>query len=363
MSKPIIDGHTHLTGEEDLGVLRSVAARIPLVGFNVLAVTGQTFVRDLALVFLAKHRFPGFAYGFGGLDHSAHLCGAAATPSLAAQARRLATIGVDGLKLIESKPDTRKLIGEPLDGPYYAELFATLEELDMPVLWHVADPEEFWDPARTPKWALERNWGYGPSFPSKESLYAEVERVLARHPRLRVIFAHFFFLSADLDRADRFLAAHPRVRFDLAPGVEYLYNFSRSREHSRDFFVRHADRIVFGTDAGMIAGAPATGVEARIRLVLRFLGGRGEYRIPPEADFLLGPPEDGIIRGLDLPDEAQRLICHDNFCAFAGSKPRTLDRKAAAAECQRLEVGIRDAGGDNSSRQTTMRVAAELCSG
>ena len=46
---------------------------------------------------------------------------------------------------------------------------------------------------------------------SKEELYAEVDEVLRRHPNLRVIFAHFYFLSADLPRAARFFDAHPEA--------------------------------------------------------------------------------------------------------------------------------------------------------
>ena len=357
----IVDGHNHLRREQDLAVFRQVAARVPLEGFNVLAEAGPAHADGLALGFIAKHREPGLAYCFGCLDHTALFSrGAAAAPALAAQVRTLAAIGMDGLKLIESKPDTRKSMGEPLDGSYYAEAFAALEALDLPVLWHVADPPEFWDPARTPAWARQRGWGYDTTFPSFETLHAEAGRVLDRHPRLRVIFAHFMFLSHDLDRAARFLADHPRVSLDLAPGIELFYNLSRDRERSRAFFMRHADRILFGTDAGLIAGDAAVRVEARIRLVWRFLETGDDYRVPPEADFLLGPPEDGVIRGLALPKDVLRRIGSGNFRALAGARPRPLDRRAAAAECRRLAVASRAAGGSPATWQVAVDAAAEL---
>ena len=44
---------------------------------------------------------------------------------------------------------------------------------------------------------------------TKEELYSEVEQVLRQHPGLKVILAHFYFLSADLPRARRFMDEHP----------------------------------------------------------------------------------------------------------------------------------------------------------
>jgi len=336
---PIVDCHNHLECIEDLDVLGEVATRVPLERFTILSlpVTSPHPADSFLLAHLAKSRHPEKAYIFGAWDHSERPSDQPkAAAALAAQVREQAAIGVDGWKLLESKPDMRQSLGEALDGPYFAAGFAALESLDLPVLWHVADPETFWDPATTPAWALAHNWGYGPRFPSKESLYAEVERVLDRHPRLRVVFAHFFFLSADLDRAARFLAAHPRVGFDLAPGIELLYNLSLDRDRARDFFIRHADRIYFGTDAGLLRHASVETVEARIRLVLRFLATGDTFRVPADADFLLGPPDDGIIRGLDLPPAVLERITSANQLERVGPCPKPLDRSAAAALCRRL---------------------------
>ncbi|MEI6166627.1 MAG: amidohydrolase family protein [bacterium] len=328
MKIPIVDCHNHLLCTEDLDVFGEVAKRVPLEGFTILSlpVTSQEQADSLPLAYQAKRRFPEQAYIYGAWNHTERLSKHPdAVPSLAAQVRAQAICGVDGWKIIESKPDLRRSLGEALDGPYFAEGLAALEKFNLPVLWHVADPETFWDPATTPAWALSRNWGYGLGFPSKESLYAEVERVLDRHPRLRVVFAHFYFLSADLDRAARFLSAHPHVGFDLAPGVEFFYNLSRDRDQARDFFIRHADRIYFGTDAGLMRGAPVTSVEARIRLVWRFLATGDTFRVPADADFLLGPPEDGIIRGLDLPSPVLERILAANFRERVGPHPKPLE--------------------------------------
>lgn len=343
MKTQIIDCHNHLLCAEDLDVLGEVATRLPLEAFTVLCLPVMTPAQkdSLSLAFLAKRRYPDQAYIYGAWNHSARLSNQpTAAAALASQVHKQSAMGADGWKILESKPDVRRSLGEPLDGPYFAAGFAALEALDLPVLWHVADPEEFWDPARTPVWALSRNWGYNADYPSKESLYAEVERVLARHPRLRVVFAHFHFLSADLDRAARFLATHPRVGLDLAPGIEFCYNLSRDRDRARDFFIRHADRIYFGTDAGLICNAPVRAVEARIRLVFRFLSTGDTFQVPSDADFLLGPAEDGIIRGLDLPSPVLQRIAAANQRERVGPRPKPIEgdhtdlSSGAGAHCE-----------------------------
>jgi predicted TIM-barrel fold metal-dependent hydrolase len=249
----------------------------------------------------------------------------------------------------------------PVTDPYFADYWARVEELGTPIVWHVNDPEEFWDPAKLPGWAKERNWGYGPDDVQKEQLYAEVDEVLTRHPRLNVIFAHFYFLSADLDRARRFLDAHPTVCFDLAPGIEMLYNLSRDVDASRAFFVQYADRIVFGTDLA----SRHTVEEGRVRagIVFRWLEGEDTFRVPEAADFLLGPPEDGIIRGMALGEDVLRKIYRGNFQRLAGSEPRALNVGRAVEACERLAATAEALSGSPAEETEAAKVAKSLGSG
>lgn len=344
MQHRIIDCHTHVCTTEDFERLVEAGRRISLDAVTVLPFPWTRLDNGLPFALWAKRQRPDFVYAFGGWDHVAEEVLSGDPDALGKQVVEQAALGIDGWKILESKPDRRRALGQPLDGPYFAAGFEALENLDLPVLWHVADPETFWDPATTPAWARANNWGYGPEFPSWASIHAEAENVLARHPRLRVVFAHFFFLSPDLDRADRFLSAHPRVGIDLAPGIEFLYNLSQNRDRSREFFIRHADQIYFGTDAGLLKGAPTETVEARIRLVLRFLTTSDTFRLPPDSDFVLGPPEDGIIRGLDLPDAVLERILGGNQRERVGARPKPLDVSAAVEKSRRIAENLRRLG-------------------
>ena len=51
---------------------------------------------------------------------------------------------------------------------------------------------------------------------------------------------------------------------------------------------------------------------------------------------MLGPPEDGVIRGMSLSDEVLSRIYGGNFSGLVGPEPRALDVDLAVDECQRL---------------------------
>ncbi|NCP32813.1 MAG: amidohydrolase family protein [Armatimonadetes bacterium] len=370
---PMIDCHVHLSGLEGIPRLEGLRTHVGLDRMNLVCTMGRNHVNANPAAFVAKAERPDRFYVFAGLDHTAFFsangrrssangrrssAGEVAAPSLAEQVDRLRALGADGIKMIENKPTARKLLDVPVDSDYFADYFARVEETGFPVLWHVNDPEEFWIPELTPSWARERGWGYDETFVAKEQLYAEVENVLARHPKLKLLFAHFYFLSADLPRAARLFDRFENVHLDLAPGVELLYNLSQDVEATREFFTKYADRIVFGTDTA--SGNSPQEAQIRAGLVTRWLETDDEYLVPDEADFLLGPPEDGLMRGLSLPADVLARIYRGNFERLAGSRPILLDRSLAAEECDRIAAEIDALAGrrleDNHARAAALRL-------
>lgn len=329
-----IDCHQHPGTPEQ--VERTIAIT-DMLGFDQVCVVctgGRETVTANPLGLLTKSLDPSRVYLFAGLDHSEFFNGRPEAADLPGQMERLLRIGADGVKLIEGKPTSRRTLKVKMDAPYYEGFFQAAEDLGTPLLWHVADPEEFWDEERIPSWAKERDWGYSPQDVQKETLYKETEHVLVRHPGLRVILAHFYFLSADLKRAEEFLEEHPNCGFDLAPGIEMLYNLSADPETSRNFFTRFAGRIYYGTD--MFPRLNDAEAQNRAGIVRRFLETADEFRISEDADFLLGSPADGLIRGINLDKDALEQIYRENFHQLAGSSPAALDLDAAAGECDRI---------------------------
>jgi len=309
-----------------------------------------------------KARHPGRFFVFAGLNHAERVSGGKARAlGLSEQTERFVAMGCDGIKMIEGKPTSRQRMDVPVTDPYFADYWARVEELGLPIVWHVNDPEEFWDPDKLPGWAKERNWGYGPDDVQKAELYDEVDEVLTRHPNLKTIFAHFYFLSADLPRAARFFDEHPTVHFDLAPGIEMLYNVSRDPEAGREFFIKYADRIVFGTD--LSCGQTVDEGVIRAGIVFRWLESEDTFRVPEAADFLLGSPEDGIIRGMSLPDDALCKIYRDSFVRLAGPEPKALNVGDAIEECERLASIAEAMSGKPAAETEAALVARKLGEG
>ena len=357
----ILDGHVHMGDIEQEQETLDVAEATGIARMGLVAIQDPSSGSGVPEALYMKWRYPDRFYVFAGLNHATRLSeGKVQTRGLAEQAGDLAAIGCDGMKMIEGKPTSRQRMDVPVTDPYFADYWARVEELGMTIVWHVNDPEEFWDPALTPKWAAERNWGYGPEDVKKETLYAEVDEVLAKHPNLKITFAHFYFLSADLPRAARFLEAHPGTHLDLAPGIEMLYNISRNSAAGREFFLKYADRITFGTD--LFSSLSREQAIARAGITFRWLESEDEFRVPEFADFLLGAPEDGVIRGMSLPDDVLTRIYGSNLMRLAGATPKPLKVPAAAAYCDDLARIAAELSGKATEETQAAKVARALTS-
>lgn len=140
-------------------------------------------------------------------------------------------------------------IGQPLDSPTCDAYYAFCEAEKIPILFHVADPPDLWDPERVPERVRKRGWFYGDgTYPALEMLYGEVDGILGKFPTLHVILAHFYFMSCDIERAARFLDTWCNVSFDLTSGGDMYVSFSKDPGQWREFFVQYQDQILFGTD-------------------------------------------------------------------------------------------------------------------
>jgi predicted TIM-barrel fold metal-dependent hydrolase len=351
---PIVDCHVHFGGA-DLDAIDGMLAAERAAGVEAVSLLAGSFprwVNSNPEGFYAKARHPDRVYLFAALDYSAIIqeVDHRWTHSLASQLDRLLTMGCDGIKMVNGKPDSRKASGLALDSVIYEDHFARLEERGLPLLWHVADPEEFWSPDEAPEWARSQGWLYDQTFPSKESLHQECERVLARYPKLKVIFAHFYFLSADLSRAAALLDRFPNVYLDLAPGIEMLHNFTARPDESREFFIRYRDRILFGTDY-----APDS-TPSRIWVVRRFLETDAEFPVPQD-DPLFWPDHRVLIRSIALDEDTLDRIYSANFRRVVSPVPRPLDQQLVIQELGRLAV-LQDALG--APRNTARQVAHRL---
>ena len=261
-----------------------------------------------------KDKQPDRTYVFGGLRFDGFDSGELDTFSkqLVSELEELFELGCDGLKLLFGKPDSRKQLGISLDSPIFTPFFHKLEVTKFPIVWHIADPSEFWDsnPEPAPFWGSSQNWCYDDSYPSYESIKAEAENVFNRHSGLNLILPHFYFMSADLPAAAAFLDKHPNINIDTAPGVEMCHNCSTKVEEAREFFIKYDSRILFGTDSGMDSHSTSM---KRSRMMQDWLETDKEIMVPVDDPFMMPDVKDRF-NGLALPEDSLKKIYSENFC-------------------------------------------------
>ena len=324
----IFDAHTHVRfGKEGFEPLYRVAKRLNYDKINILSCQCDGDLLQNLSCAVCKIRYPQMTYAFGGLDY-------VTGRDFLTQARSLREMGFDGVKMLEGKPATRKKLQIPLDDERYDPLYSFLEETQFPVLMHVADPGTFWDRDRIPDWAVERGWYYDESFVPYAQYYTEVENVLRKHPRLHAIFAHFFFLSEEPSHAQTFLDTHPNVSLDITAGIEMYENFSEDPALWREFFIRNADRIIFGTDSTDMpppTDPDVMAIDQHNEMELRFLQTDGVIL-----------HYDMKLHGLGLPESVREKILYRNFIAYVGDKPKQVNKDILRREAESLRAFIAD---------------------
>lgn len=342
MKSKVIDGHWHLyiyedeQGRDFRAVLDGFQKEYGLAAANICAIPvyGGLGPAQNMLAALYKLHNPS-AYAYGGLVYPQQpfCCPMPAGMEPLEQYEELMAIGFDGIKMLETKPTEQKAYGMRIDDTYYDSFFAAAEKDGTHMIWHVADPDTFWDIDRIPQVFLDRGWYYGDgTYLSYEQTYQQVFNVLDKHPNLPVTFAHFFFYSEKPEALAAVFAKYPKTSVDLTPGSEMYGAFRENREFYRDFFIKHADRILYGTDTSFNGGD-----------MTRF-GVRGQA----VQSFVCTDEELTVIRvdtkGLALPEDVQDKILGGNFQRFAGKSPKSVDKKALKAYIEKYLMLIDDAG-------------------
>ena len=223
-------------------------------------------------------------------------------------------MGFDGIKFLDGKPDIRKRLSFSLSDERYDLVFEKLEKDGFPIVYHVADPEKFWhDPTAFCYYGDD-------SFRTKEQLYGEIDELLCKFPDLKLTFAHFYFLAAELERAADFLDKHKNVCFDLAPGREMFHELAQDIPAAREFFKKYKNRIIWGSDINN------THInDGYCRDVYKLLNGvlsDGEPFFAVDADFT----------PLGIDDDSMSYIRYKNQVAITGENPTPINEDAVR-EC------------------------------
>ena len=335
----VFDAHVHYSLDLDPAAFVALLDKTGTEKANLAVIAHGDRVNCTPEALALKALYPERFTVFGQLDPCLYYRGGADMgKKQAAFAASLLAAGCDGIKLLEGKPQLRRALPIPdFDADCWDAFWTWCEDEQVRVLWHVNDPENFWDPNKVPAWAAGQGWLYDESYVNNEEQYRQVLTVLGRHPGLRICFAHFFFLSAQLPRLAGILERYPNVVTDLTPGIEMYENFSLAPEETRAFFDRFHDRILYGTDIGSRfvyhgGGRPFNEKEnlRRPEIVRAFLTNREYETVSADGNFVVGRP-DFAMMGLGLEGERLREILGGNYLRFVGADARPVDTEKALA--------------------------------
>lgn len=225
--------------------------------------------------------------------------------------------GAKGLKIFKSlgtsvRDSKRTLVA--IDDPRLDPIWDVCGELGFPVLIHSGDPVAFFQKVDqyNERWMqLQRNptWSfYGTDVPGFDELMAQRNRVIAKHPKTNFIVAHMAEGANDYTKLGSWLDAMPNMFIDLSARENEI---GRQPYASRRFFVKYADRILFGTDR-----YPGRVDQPRNRIYYRILETEDEYFDYYEHPY--APMGEWKVYGLGLPDEVLEKVYRGNAKRMLG---------------------------------------------
>ena len=258
-----------------------------------------------------RGRFTVFANGLNGFRDVAPGFGRQAAAQLEEDVRN----GAIGFKIFkQTGMDTLKRDGTRLKitDPELAPLWETAAKLNIPVIIHTAEPQEFF---QTLDMHNER-WLELALFPDRrqylnknvtfELLMAERNELFKKHPKTRFIAAHLGWHANDLGLAGRLLDEHPNVVLELAA---ILYDLGRQPRTANAFFVKYQDRILFGKD---------TYAPSEFPYYWRVLETTDEY-----FDYYRDYHAFWQLYGMGLPDAVLRKVYYQNALRITPGLPQT----------------------------------------
>lgn len=192
-----------------------------------------------------------------------------------------------------------------------APIWEEAGRLKIPVLIHQADPAGFFEevtPDNEHYESLKKypSWSFAdPKFPRKIDLLKRRDDLVRQHPGTTFILPHFGNYAENINYISDLLDENPNVYIDFSARIDEL---GRQPYTTREFFIKHQDRILFGTDM------PAN-IESSVemyRTYFRFLETFDESFYSPDYDGTFDRARWPIC-GIGLPKEVLKKIYYDNI--------------------------------------------------
>jgi len=251
-SRSTIDAHIHITPDKATMMLEIMNANGLgcVVNVGTLEVCNLPFGDGMRLfrsvlgnrmAYFPTPDFSDTAPGFG--------------ERMADELERKVQAGACGLKIFKElglrhKDAEGKTI--PVDDPRLDPLWARAGVLSVPVLIHTADPLAHFQPLDKNNERFEQlqrhpDWHYpSPEFTDHDTLLDQRNHIIEYHPNTIFIGAHLGNYAENLSYVDACLERYPNLYVDTSARIGTFGQ--HPIKQVREFFLKHQDRIIFGSD-------------------------------------------------------------------------------------------------------------------
>lgn len=188
-----------------------------------------------------------------------------------------------------------------LDSAQIRPLIEAAVARGMIIMTHVGDPDTWYS----------TRYSDTQKFGTRDEHYRVWESVLGAYRDHPWVGAHLGGNPEDFARLQHLLDTFPNLYFDCSATRWMIREISARRDAARDFFIRNADRIIFGTD--QVSGDERGFDFLASRIWAHRKLWETAYTGPsPISDPDLPADNQPPIRGLALPDEVLQKLYHDN---------------------------------------------------
>jgi predicted TIM-barrel fold metal-dependent hydrolase len=339
---PVIDAHNHLWGDFEIDKVIETMNSVGVCGYADL--TGNVRIEFSEGGYIIKpgnisdffsncvDRYPGRFYCFTMSD----LAHPANEPlfhddkkfveDFIRTLRTHVGLGAKGLKVLKElglhfRDSNKERIH--VDDPRLFPIWEEAGNLQIPVLIHQADPTGFFEPV-TPEnehyGSLVKypSWSFAdPEYPRKQDLLKRRDHLVKQHPNTTFILPHFANHAENIGYVSQLLSENPNVYIDFSARIDEL---GRQPYSAREFFIKHQDRIIFGTD---MPASIKSSVEM-YRTYFRFLETFDESFYAPDYDGTFDRVRWPVC-GIGLPKEVLRKIYYQNILKIIPSLKMEID--------------------------------------
>jgi hypothetical protein len=190
-----------------------------------------------------------------------------------------------------------------LNDPKLEPIFQRLDDLRFTLLLHVSDPDLIY----------VKNYQPPSKYGIKEDHINALKNILEWYPNITIVGAHMASQPENLEQLDMWLDQYPNLFVDTGSAKWMIREFGSKIEETLEFFNKHQNRILFGTDfvAGRGDREPIPGY-----YINRFLSFQALFETDVrDLPFPIPDPENDNktkINGLDLPQNILKKLYWEN---------------------------------------------------